>query len=47
MILILDFDGVLFDGEKFKEDYLRIFSDAGIASDDVRMAYHAGRAHPK
>ncbi|MBI2053366.1 MAG: HAD family hydrolase [Candidatus Sungbacteria bacterium] len=47
MILILDFDGVLFDGEKFKQDYLRIFSDAGIASDDVRMAYRAGRTHPK
>ena len=47
MILILDFDGVLFDSEKFKEDYLRIFSDAGIASDDVRIAYRAGRAHPK
>lgn len=47
MILILDFDGVLFDGEKFKKDYLRIFRDAGIASDDVRMAYRAGRAHPK
>lgn len=47
MILILDFDGVLFDGEKFKQAYFRIFRDAGMTSDAVRTAYRAGRTHAR
>lgn len=47
MLLILDFDGVLFDGEKFKGDYLRIFHGLGIDAGAVRMAYQDGKSHAK
>lgn len=47
MLLILDFDGVLFDGEKFKKAYFQIFRDAGMTTDAVHTAYRAGRTHAR
>lgn len=47
MLLILDFDGVLFDGEKFKEGYARIFAGFGISAPAYRAAYQEGKSHPK
>lgn len=47
MLLILDFDGVLFDAERFKRDYSRIFTGFGIPVPVLRAAYEEGKSHPK
>lgn len=46
-MIICDFDGVLFDGEKFKKDYSSIFAGFGISARAYSAAYRKGKSHPK
>ena len=52
MIIVIDFDGVLFDDRKFKKEYIRIFADAGVTMREYEGAYresknaHGGSYHP-
>lgn len=40
MIYILDFDGVIFDGLRFKKDFRRVFIDHGITHEAYENTYH-------
>lgn len=44
MLLILDFDGVLFNDERFKRDYWRLFRRAGISHHIHQVAYTESKA---
>lgn len=40
MIYILDFDGVVFDDQRFKKDFRRVFGDHGIMHKAYESTYH-------
>ena len=40
MIYILDFDGVIFDDQRFKKDFRRVFLDHGITHEAYENTYH-------
>lgn len=40
MIYILDFDGVVFDDQRFKKDFRRVFADHGITHRVYEDTYH-------
>lgn len=40
MIYILDFDGVVFDDQRFKKDFRRVFTDHGITHEAYENTYH-------
>lgn len=44
-MIITDFDGVLFDDERFKRDYKRLFSRFGIPARIHQVAYRASKYH--
>lgn len=44
MLLILDFDGVLFDDKKFKRDYATVFMALGITPDVYEKTYRQTKA---
>ncbi len=46
MLVVLDFDGVLFDVERFRRDYAKVFAAAGISLREYRRTYEqAKKAH--
>lgn len=52
MIIVIDFDGVLFDDQQFKKKYIRMFTNAGVALREYERTYlqskkvHGGSYHP-
>lgn len=44
MLIVIDFDGVLFNDRTFKRDYIQLFKQYGISLDVYRESYQATKA---